>query len=202
MTDVLFDRAAAPAEIRVFGIRHHGPGSARAVLQALAEFEPDTVLIEGPSDADPVLALAAADDMVPPVALLAYARDEPAQAAFWPFAAFSPEWQALRWAYLHDADVRFCDLPAAMSLAAEREARLPRDRRMCSACSPAPAATPISSSGGMRWSSTPPHRPSTRSPTRCRALREDVGIDDHTARREAHMRQVLRATVQGRAARR
>ena len=58
MTDALFDRADAPAEIRVFGIRHHGPGSARAVLQALAEFEPDTVLIEGPSDADPVLALA------------------------------------------------------------------------------------------------------------------------------------------------
>ena len=79
------------AEIRVFGIRHHGPGSARAVLRALAEFEPDTVLIEGPADADPFLALAASDEMQPPVALLAYVRDEPARAAFWPFAAFSPE---------------------------------------------------------------------------------------------------------------
>lgn len=194
MTDVLFDRAAAPAEIRVFGIRHHGPGSARAVLQALAEFEPDTVLIEGPSDADPVLALAAADDMVPPVALLAYARDEPAQAAFWPFAAFSPEWQALRWAYLHDADVRFCDLPAAMSLAAEREVG---DRATDDLLGM------LARAGGYAdfeqwWDAVVEHATAQafdEITDAMRALREDVGIDDHTARREAHMRQVLRATV-------
>ena len=34
--------------------------------------------------------------MEPPVALLAYAADDPARAAFWPFAVFSPEWQAIR----------------------------------------------------------------------------------------------------------
>ena len=39
------------AQVRVLGIRHHGPGSARALLRALAELEPDTVLIEGPADA-------------------------------------------------------------------------------------------------------------------------------------------------------
>ncbi|HET8992404.1 MAG TPA: DUF5682 family protein, partial [Rhodococcus sp. (in: high G+C Gram-positive bacteria)] len=72
------------AQVRVFGIRHHGPGSARAVMRALAEFEPDTVLIEGPSDADPLAALIASDDMQPPVALLAYATGEPANSAFWP----------------------------------------------------------------------------------------------------------------------
>lgn len=194
MTDALFDRADAPAEIRVFGIRHHGPGSARAVLQALAEFEPDTVLIEGPSDADPVLALAAADDMVPPVALLAYARDEPARAAFWPFAAFSPEWQALRWAYLHDADVRFCDLPAAMSLAAEREVG---DRATDDLLGM------LARAGGYAdfeqwWDAVVEHGTAQafdEITDAMRVLREDVGIDDHTARREAHMRQVLRATV-------
>jgi len=194
VTDALFDRADAPAEIRVFGIRHHGPGSARAVLQALAEFEPDTVLIEGPSDADPVLALAAADDMVPPVALLAYARDEPARAAFWPFAAFSPEWQALRWAYLHDADVRFCDLPAAMSLAAEREVG---DRATDDLLGM------LARAGGYAdfeqwWDAVVEHGTAQafdEITDAMRVLREDVGIDDHTARREAHMRQVLRATV-------
>ena len=36
---------AAPVEI--FGIRHHGPGSSRRLVEALA---PAEVLIEGPAD--------------------------------------------------------------------------------------------------------------------------------------------------------
>jgi Family of unknown function (DUF5682) len=105
------------SQATVLGIRHHGPGSARAVAAELAELQPDAVLIEGPSDAQPILALAAADGMSPPVALLAYAVDDPAHSVFWPFAAFSPEWQALTWALAHDVQVRFCDLPASMVLA-------------------------------------------------------------------------------------
>ena len=31
----------------VFGIRHHGPGSARSLQRALQALQPDTVLIEG-----------------------------------------------------------------------------------------------------------------------------------------------------------
>ncbi len=106
--------------VSVLGIRHHGPGSARAVAAVLAELNPDAVLIEGPADAGPFLALAAAEKMQPPVALLAYAADNPAHSAFWPFAVFSPEWQALTWALEHEVDVRFCDLPASMVLAPSR----------------------------------------------------------------------------------
>jgi len=87
----------------------------------LAELRPDAVLIEGPADAGPFLALAAAEGMRPPVALLAYAADNPANSAFWPFAVFSPEWQALTWALKHHVDVRFCDLPASMVLAPARK---------------------------------------------------------------------------------
>jgi hypothetical protein len=83
----------------------------------LDQLKPAAVLIEGPADADPVLALAADPGMVPPVALLAYAQDEPRVSAFWPFAVFSPEWQALTWAAAHGVPVRFCDLPAGMVLA-------------------------------------------------------------------------------------
>ncbi len=61
----------------VFGIRHHGPGSARTLERALAQLEPDTILIEGPPEADALLALASNEDMAPPVALLAYVPDEP-----------------------------------------------------------------------------------------------------------------------------
>ncbi|WP_228979945.1 DUF5682 family protein [Streptomyces sp. DH12] len=101
----------------LLGVRHHGPGSARAVRAALDAARPAAVLIEGPPEADALLPLAADPATRPPVALLAHAVDEPGRAAFWPFAAFSPEWVALRWALDHGAAVHFADLPAAHSLA-------------------------------------------------------------------------------------
>ncbi|WP_433658667.1 DUF5682 family protein [Nocardia sp. CA-128927] len=113
------------AQTRVFGIRHHGPGSARSLRLALEAFQPDAILIEGPADADPLVGYVATEGMAPPVALLAYVPDAPAKAAFWPYAVFSPEWQALRYAAEHGVPVKFCDLPATMVLAAEEE---PGDR--------------------------------------------------------------------------
>ncbi|MBZ4323905.1 DUF5682 family protein, partial [Streptomyces huiliensis] len=104
----------APA---LLGVRHHGPGSARAVRAALDRLRPRAVLVEGPPEADGIVRCAADEGMRPPVALLAHAADDPGRAAFWPFAAFSPEWVAIRWALAHDAEVRFIDLPAAHTLA-------------------------------------------------------------------------------------
>ncbi|MGW3180678.1 DUF5682 family protein [Kitasatospora sp. NPDC001119] len=104
-------------EVALLGIRHHGPGSARAVAAALAQWRPDAVLIEGPPEADAIVHLAAEKDLVPPVALLAHAVDDPAKAAFWPYAEFSPEWVAIRHAVDHDLPVRFIDLPAAYGFA-------------------------------------------------------------------------------------
>ncbi|MFI7244518.1 DUF5682 family protein [Streptomyces qinglanensis] len=101
----------------LLGVRHHGPGSARAVGAVLDAYEPGVVLIEGPPEADAVAAAAGDDGMVPPVALLAHAVDEPGRAAFWPLAEFSPEWVAIRWAVRRGVPVRFIDLPAAHTLA-------------------------------------------------------------------------------------
>ena len=81
---------SAPNRVLLLGVRHHGPGSARSVVAELDRVKPAVVLIEGPADADPLLALAAAPGMSPPVALLGYAPDEPRVSAFWPFAEFSP----------------------------------------------------------------------------------------------------------------
>ncbi|MFF2863426.1 DUF5682 family protein [Streptomyces rubiginosohelvolus] len=106
----------------LLGVRHHGPGSARAVLAALRAARPDAVLIEGPPEGDALLPLAADPHMRPPVALLAHAVDDPGRASFWPMAAFSPEWVAIRWALDHDVPVRFIDLPAAHSLALKETA--------------------------------------------------------------------------------
>ncbi|MET9918049.1 DUF5682 family protein [Streptomyces sp. NPDC006435] len=115
-------RAERPAGPLLLGVRHHGPGSARAVRAALDAARPGAVLVEGPPEGDALLPLAADEGMRPPVALLAHAVDDPGQAAFWPLAAFSPEWVAIRWALEHDVPVRFIDLPAAHSLAMTRAA--------------------------------------------------------------------------------
>ncbi|MET7305607.1 MULTISPECIES: DUF5682 family protein [unclassified Streptomyces] len=109
--------AAPAAGPLLLGIRHHGPGSARAVRAALDVAGPRAVLIEGPPEGDALLPLAADERMRPPVALLAHAVDDPGRAAFWPLAEFSPEWVAIRWALHHEVPVRFIDLPAAHSLA-------------------------------------------------------------------------------------
>ncbi len=101
----------------MFGVRHHGPGSARAVAAGLESVQPDAVLIEGAPELDAVAALVAEPGMVPPVAGLVYAPDEPRRAAFYPLASFSPEWVALQWALRQRVEVHFADLPAATMLA-------------------------------------------------------------------------------------
>ena len=108
--------------VSIFPIRHHGPGSARSLEHALSQLNPDVVRVEGPSDADSVLPFLAQADLTPPVALLGYVNDDPSRAAFWPFAVFSPEFVALRWAARAGAVARFVDLPAGVVLAGERDA--------------------------------------------------------------------------------
>lgn len=103
--------------VEVLGVRHHGPGSARSVLGALDELGPDLVLIEGPPELDALVPLAGDPDLVPPVAGLVYAVETPRRSAFYPFAEFSPEWVALRWAVARGVAVRFADLPATNYLA-------------------------------------------------------------------------------------
>jgi hypothetical protein len=110
--------------IHILGIRHHGPGSARNVRQALEALKPDAILVEGPPDAADVLPLLSQPAMQPPVALLVYEADppkgkehRPRKSVFYPFAVFSPEWQALYFGLTHDIPVRFMDLPQAHQLA-------------------------------------------------------------------------------------
>ena len=105
--------------VSVFGIRHHGPGSARSLRRALEASAPDLVLVEGPPDADAVLPLAADTAMRPPVALLVYRPEAPRRAVFYPFAEFSPEWQAIRFAQERGVPVRFMDLPLTIQFARE-----------------------------------------------------------------------------------
>lgn len=115
------------ADIHLLGIRHHGPGSARAVQRALDALAPDVVVVELPAEAESVVRFVGDIALTPPVALLGYATDDPARAVFLPFAAFSPEWVALRWAAAHDVPVRAFDLGLAQSLAWSDDEAAPAD---------------------------------------------------------------------------
>ena len=105
----------------IFGVRHHGPGCARSLRAALEALCPDVVLVEGPPDAEPIVPLLLDERMRPPVAMLIYVPEKPQRAAFYPFALFSPEWQALRYGLERAIPVRFMDLPQAIQLAHEPE---------------------------------------------------------------------------------
>jgi hypothetical protein len=113
--------AASNHSVHLFGVRHHGPGCARSLVKALEELQPDCLLIEGPPEADDLLALAGAEGMEPPVALLLYAPEAPKYAVFYPFAEFSPEWQAIRYALRQGVPVQWMDLPQTHALALVKE---------------------------------------------------------------------------------
>ncbi|MFJ1703070.1 DUF5682 family protein [Kitasatospora sp. NPDC088346] len=191
----------------LLGIRHHGPGSARAVAAALAQLRPDAVLIEGPPEADALAALAGEKDLVPPVALLAHVVDDPGRAAFWPFAVFSPEWVALRYAVEHHIPVRFIDLPAAHTLAADAPA--PGAPGAGPGEVHGPATDPIAALAEAAghddperwWEDVVEHRapgtdalaPFEAVAEAMAALREGVPTGRRDELREAYMRQQLRA---------
>lgn len=101
----------------LFGIRHHGPGCARSLRRALDALQPDCLLIEGPPDGEAMLSLVTHPQLVPPVALLVFDPENARDSAFYPFAEFSPEWQALRYGLTQGIPTRFIDLPIAHQLA-------------------------------------------------------------------------------------
>lgn len=114
------DKGLNVSQVHYFGIRHHGPGCARSLLHAFDALQPDCVLVEGPPEAEAVLAALVSEQMQPPVALLSYCPDEPQRAVYHPFAVFSPEWQALRWALLRQVPASFIDLPLVHQMALDK----------------------------------------------------------------------------------
>ena len=106
--------------VHIFGIRHHGPGSTKSLQTALAVLEPDCLLIEGPPDANEVIDFVANPDLVPPVALLVYNPSDLKQASYYPFAHFSPEWQALKYGLEKEIPTEFMDLPRSYAFSLDK----------------------------------------------------------------------------------
>lgn len=111
--------------VRLFGIRHHGPGSARSLIAALDEWQPQAVLVEGPAEVESLVPHLLHETVQTPVAMLLYAVDSPRWASYYPMADFSPELQAYRWAATRSVPVVHMDLPASAMLGLN----VVRDRR-------------------------------------------------------------------------
>lgn len=107
--------------LHLLGIRHHGPGSAALTVAALDRLDPAIVLIEGSPEGKPLVGHVGGGGLKPPVAMLFHVVDDAKAAVFAPFAEFSPEWQAMRWAAARERPVHFIDWPAAISLAWKAE---------------------------------------------------------------------------------
>ncbi len=205
-------------EVHLFGIRHHGPGSARRLLEALEALQPAAVLIEGPADLTDILPALADPRTVPPVALLAYADAAPERASFWPFADYSPEYQAALWAAKAGARLEFIDLPASARLIPPEEAEkadevveedTAEDASVPAMPAEAPSELPVAhdpigalaraagyEDGESWWSDVIEENPDAGEvfaalADAMAALREGHTPDPHEAQREAHMRRAI-----------
>ncbi|NRQ34753.1 hypothetical protein HII36_23385, partial [Nonomuraea sp. NN258] len=100
---------AAATRPYLLGVRHHSPALA-VVLPALLEAADVTaVCVELPADFQQWLPYLADPGTVAPVALAGGGPD--GGLGFYPFADFSPELVAIRWAAARGVEVLCCDLP-------------------------------------------------------------------------------------------
>ena len=111
--------------VKVYGIRHHGPGSALRLREALIELQPDVILVEGPVDAEATLRKLSVRQVDPPVALTALDKNSKTLQAYYPFAHYSPEWIAILFAAEHEVPIHFIDLPFTEKDERERVERDP-----------------------------------------------------------------------------
>ncbi|MFJ9680468.1 DUF5682 family protein [Streptomyces sp. NPDC101194] len=103
------DALAASRAPYLLGVRHHSPALAAVVPALLEEARAEVVCVELPIDFQPWLEHLADPETVAPVALAG--AGEGGRLSFYPFADFSPELAAVRWARSHGAEVVCCDLP-------------------------------------------------------------------------------------------
>ncbi|MCY9661170.1 DUF5682 family protein [Paenibacillus chondroitinus] len=111
------EQLAQDSGFHVFGIRHLSPAGAHHLLAFLDEIRPTAVLVEGPSDASPYIEELSSSGVVPPIAILAYTNELPVRTLLYPYASYSPEYQAFQWASRNSALAAFIDLPSEHALA-------------------------------------------------------------------------------------
>jgi hypothetical protein len=108
-------------DVAVFPVRHHSPRASAALARYLDRVQPELVLVEGPRDATRLIPVLFDADTVPPVAILGYRTEGSAHSVLYPFATYSPEYVALKWAVDHAVPAELIDITTGEALAAERD---------------------------------------------------------------------------------
>ncbi|WP_435177168.1 DUF5682 family protein [Actinacidiphila sp. bgisy145] len=195
----------------LIGVRHHSPALAAAVPRLLEEAAPDVLFVELPEDFGSWLPYLADPEVLPPVALAGHG---PRGLVFLPFAEFSPELAALRWARAAGVPVVAFDLPVGAP-----EGDSPRRGGGGAGVNGPPRrglADILRDRAGGRaeddlWDRLVESAAPGGSPESLRraallvgwALRRDAAaadrLDPHDLRREAHMRRVMAERGAGRA---
>lgn len=102
----------------LIGVRHHSPACAARIAQWLSSFQPQVLMLELPPQFSSWLPWLSHPETLAPVALAG--SDERDTMFFYPFADFSPELAAVRWAAAHDVPVVPFDLPAGLEVKGPR----------------------------------------------------------------------------------
>ena len=116
-------------------VRHHSPACAYALWQQIEAIKPTHILIEAPVSFNDLIPDLLNTETEPPLAILCQTQmqisvsdeeeDKPesiSRSAFYPFCAYSPEWQALHQGQAQGAKLQFIDLPWVAQVAAEQNA--------------------------------------------------------------------------------
>ncbi|MEO3941748.1 DUF5682 family protein [Paenarthrobacter nicotinovorans] len=93
----------------LIGVRHHSAALASVIPRLLEDFGPDVLLLELPQDAQPWLEYIASEETMAPIAFAGVSRY--GHVSLYPFADFSPELAAMRWAAKQGVRVICCDAP-------------------------------------------------------------------------------------------
>src|SRR4051794_9219497 len=103
--------------VNMFGMRHLSPAGAWHLRGYFDEGRASVVVIEGVADANELISQVTRKGSKPPIALLAYTDSLPVRTLIYPFAKYSPEFQAMCWAEENDVPAEFIDLPSDIFLA-------------------------------------------------------------------------------------
>ncbi|NNN31819.1 VWA domain-containing protein [Streptomyces sp. S3(2020)] len=192
----------------LLGVRHHSPALAAAVPALLDACGAEVVCVELPTDFQPWLTHLGAPGTLAPVALAG--AGEGGRLGFYPFADFSPELAAIRWARERGARVVCCDLP----MSDPRWTAEAGDTRRSAAEAPTAFAAALTAAGTGRdgddmWDRSVEVLAPGCAPEAVRraalgvgwALRRDAestgGVPAVDLAREAHMREVIALAAVG-----
>lgn len=99
--------------IKFFPVRHHSPACTFHLKKIIEEFKPETILIEGPSDANFLMEYMIDENTTPPFCIYSSYIDKSKEKcrSYYPFLDYSPEFVAIKKSHELKINCSFIDMP-------------------------------------------------------------------------------------------